>query len=72
MGKVPETKTLPCEAIFQKWHSITWLWEILELPWELGVGSTAWAKKPFCSLFTYEDTNNYNFSIIIFGLGFML
>jgi hypothetical protein len=30
------------------------------------------SQETFCSLFTYEDTNNYNFSIIIFGLGFML
>jgi hypothetical protein len=66
MGKVPETKTLPCEAIFQKWHSTTRLWEILELPWELGVGSTAWAKKPFvhCSLMKTQTTITFQSSFL--------
>jgi hypothetical protein len=32
MSKVPKTKTLPFEAIFQKRHSTTKPWEIFELP----------------------------------------
>jgi FtsP/CotA-like multicopper oxidase with cupredoxin domain len=31
-NKLPETKMLPCETSFQKWHPITQPWEISKLP----------------------------------------
>ncbi len=67
-NRVPKTKTLPCGAIFQKWHPIIQPWGISKLPLDSGTRSTILAKKPFahCSLVkTQGTTTSLHFRIKI-------
>ncbi len=69
-SRVLETKMLPCEAIFQKWHPTTLgnFWASMK--------TRDWFhyfnQETFCSLLICEDTSSCNFLIIISRSGFML